>query len=357
MDAGWYPYDAKFHEWGWPNTGTWEVDQARFPGGFRPITDHGRARGVKSIVWFEPERVTNGTWLYTKHPEWLLTNPNEPNGQKLLNLGNKEAWTWLTNHINNMITKEGIDLYRQDFNIDPLVFWRNADATDRQGITEIRYCEGYLAYWDALRKQHPNMLIDSCASGGRRNDIETLRRSVPLLRSDFLIEPTSQQCHTYGIAFWYPFYGTGAGVIDAYNIRSQVCPHFTACFDMRNKDLDYNLALKLINQWKTELAPNYVGDYYPLTAYSLEKNVWMAWQWNRPKEGKGALQVFRRDNAEQDSITLKLRGLNPIANYAIKDLDAGSLGKFTGKELMEKGLTVTLKSKPSAAIIVYSKTK
>ena len=42
---------------GWPNVGTWEVDTKRFPRGLRAITDHAHQKGVKSIVWFEPERV------------------------------------------------------------------------------------------------------------------------------------------------------------------------------------------------------------------------------------------------------------------------------------------------------------
>ena len=54
MDAGWYVH----YGGGWPRTGTWEVDTGRFPRGLRAITDHAHAKGVKSIVWFEPERVT-----------------------------------------------------------------------------------------------------------------------------------------------------------------------------------------------------------------------------------------------------------------------------------------------------------
>ena len=60
--------------------------------------------------------------------------------------------------------------------IESLPFWRANDAPDRQGITEIRHVEGYLAFWDALRARHPGMLIDSCASGGRRDALETIRR-------------------------------------------------------------------------------------------------------------------------------------------------------------------------------------
>ena len=116
MDAGWY-----VNKTGWPNTGTWEVDTKRFPGGLRAITDHARSKGVKGLVWFEPERVTPGTWLYEKHPEWLLGKDGD---QKLLNLGHPEALKWVTEHVDGLLVSQGIDLYRQDFNIDPLSYWR-----------------------------------------------------------------------------------------------------------------------------------------------------------------------------------------------------------------------------------------
>ena len=67
MDAGWYPFAT-----GWWNTGTWFPDPKRFPRGFRPISDEAHAKGVKIIVWFEPERVTRGSWLFEHHPEWLI---------------------------------------------------------------------------------------------------------------------------------------------------------------------------------------------------------------------------------------------------------------------------------------------
>ena len=127
----------------------------------------------------------------------------------LLNLGNADARQWLIEHVDQLLTEQGIDLYRQDFNMDPLDYWRGDDAPDRQGITEIKHVTGYLAYWDELRRRHPNMLIDSCACGGRRNDLETMRRAVPLWRSDYAYEPIGHQCMTYGISLWLPYHGTG----------------------------------------------------------------------------------------------------------------------------------------------------
>ncbi|UCH36645.1 MAG: alpha-galactosidase [Armatimonadota bacterium] len=345
MDAGWY-----INESGWPNTGTWEVDTKRFPRGLRFITDHAHAKGVKSIVWFEPERVTPGTWLYENHPEWLLGRDGET---KLLNLGNPEARQWLTEHVNRLINEQGIDLYRNDFNIDPLGFWRGNDSDDRQGITEIRYVEGFLAYWDELRRRHPDMLIDTCASGGRRNDLETLRRSVPLLRSDCIIEPVAQQLHTYGIAFWIPFYGTGVNSTDPYVFRSQAsCPHLTGCYDMRNREIDYEELRRLYTQWRS-YADCYFGDYYPLTPYDTGNEVWMAWQFDRPESGDGIVQVFRRADSIYESARLRLRGLDPDATYVVTDLDGPGETKATGREIMDPGVLVACSDRPGSAVIMY----
>lgn len=225
-DACWYPYNGDCL-----GTGTWELDQQRFPEGFKPISEWIHARGKKLIVWFEPERVSPGTQWYQEFPEWLLSlKPGDAvfrteqdllqqvfvdheaqrnqicQGDALLDLGNEKARVFLTDFISRVITEQGIDYYRQDFNISPLLFWRAADAPDRQGITENLYVQGYLAFWDELRRRHPRMLIDSCSSGGRRNDLETLRRAVPLLRSDFQPSHTweAQQAQTYGISAWIP---------------------------------------------------------------------------------------------------------------------------------------------------------
>ncbi|MBI5831274.1 MAG: NPCBM/NEW2 domain-containing protein [Armatimonadetes bacterium] len=345
MDAGWYPQTH-----GWPETGTWEVDRKRFPRGFRPITDHGRERGVRSIVWFEPERVAPGTWLYTQHPEWLL---GPDGGEKLLNLGNSAARAWLTDHVDGLLRSEGIDFYRQDFNTDPLGRWRAADGPDRQGLTENLYIQGYLGWWDELRRRHPGMLIDSCASGGRRNDLETMRRAVPLLRSDFIFEPVGQQCHTLGLAPWLPYYGSGYISTDAYDVRSTFCPAINTCWDVRGNDEARFAAMRARTAEWRGLSDLWSGDFYPLLPYSRGNDVWAAWQWHRPELDRGALQVFRRAGSPYETVRLRLQGLDATKRYVLRDVDQGELGTRTGAELAEPGLAVTLDRPAQAAIIHY----
>ncbi|HQG62983.1 MAG TPA: alpha-galactosidase [Bacteroidales bacterium] len=355
-DAGWYPCDGVWHR-----TGTWEMDKSRFPNGFKPIADWIHARGKKLIVWFEPERVGDpNSWLARNHPEWLL-------GGKLLNLGNPEAQQWVIEKIDSIIKGNDIDFYRQDFNMDPLSYWRANDSTDRQGITENFHVQGYLAFWDELKRRNPNMLIDACASGGRRNDLETMRRAVPLLRSDFV--PFShwegQQAQTYGLSRWLPYFGLRVGFPDSsiskYVYRSFLMPFYGIVRALKVQDSSFHGEMayadmkmaKVAEEEFHKVAPMMFGDYYPLTPYSLELDQWMAWQFDNPEQGEGLIQAFRRENCEDSVRTFKLSGLNSKAQYEVTNFDVEEKTIISGKELMGDGLKVEIRTKPGAALISY----
>ncbi len=345
VDAGWYYCNG-----GWPNVGTWEVDLTRYPNGQREFFDYAHTNNMRSLVWYEPERVVGGTWIASNHPEWVLGG----SGGGLLNLGNPDAWNWLVNHVDNLMSTQGVDDYRQDFNMAPLGYWRGNDAADRQGITENKHVTGYLAYWDELRRRHPGALIDSCASGGRRNDLETLRRAVPLWRSDYAYEPIGTQCHTYGISSWMPFSGHGVRTNDVYTFRSNMAPSLVDTRNARDTGHDFSVLADLVAQWRS-VAGNYLGDYYPLTPYSLATNVWVAWQFDRPEFGEGVVQAFRRGTGANSTAVLKLCGLDPAASYVLTNLDDGMPQLKTGQSLMDTGLTVQSSSAPWAVVIKYRK--
>ncbi|MEW6072221.1 MAG: alpha-galactosidase [Planctomycetota bacterium] len=359
MDAGWYVH----HGGGWPRVGTWEVDPTRFPRGLRPVSDHAHRRGLKTLLWFEPERVAAGTWLAESHPEWVLGG----GGGGLLDIGDEGVREWLVEHVDRLLVREGIDIYRQDFNVDPLERWRAADPPDRQGIAEIRHVTGYLAYWDELRRRHPDLLIDSCASGGRRNDLETMRRAVPLWRSDYAYEAIGQQCMTYGLSLWLPchgtgtvatrnapYYGSGATPIEPYAFWSNAAPSLGLGIDVRVASLDYPALRRLVGQWR-EVAPSFYGDFYPLMPWTREDTVWIAWQFDRPEAGAGLVQAFRRPGSIYESARFRLRGLDPAAAYLVADLDAEASERHLGAALMEDGLVIRIASQPGAAVLGYQR--
>ncbi|MBC7327714.1 alpha-galactosidase [bacterium] len=368
IDAGWF-------EGGWPNgVGNWFPRKDGFPEGFHPLTDALKKAGAKGLIlWFEPERVFQGTWIDREHPDWVIRLPGNPNG--LLNLGNKEALAWLTNHISEMIDKDGISVYRQDFNMDPLPYWRSADAPDRQGISEIRHIEGLYKFCDDLLKLHPNLIIDNCASGGRRIDLETISRSVMLWRTDYqYFEPNGQQSHTYGISFYLPTTATSCGYPNAYLFRSamgngmgiwvpwnpsapyeiyrQFLPPL-ADWDP-HKPFPIELAKGLVEEFR--LARDFFyGDYYPLSPYSTSDDDWIAYQFHREDLKGGIVFVFRRQNCQQSDFSLRLRGLKPDAVYEVQ-LSDDNLNKIKrrlrGKKLME-GTIFSIEKAPGSLFVYY----
>lgn len=345
LDAGWYPCETTKQWW---EVGTWEPDPVRWPQGMKPLSDFMHERGIKLILWNEPERVYSGTWMAKNHPDWIYGGA----GGGLLKLGLPECRQWVTDHFDRLITEQGVDVYRQDFNIDPLPYWQKNDAPDRQGITEIRHVEGYYAYWDELLKRHPGLIIDTCASGGRRNNLETLRRSVPILRSDDQMIPLDEQCHTFGISLWVPINGSGVTMSDDYTVRSCMSTIFGIGADVRGK-VDWNAMRRDAKDWR-ELSQAMLGDYYPLTPYSASKADWVAWQWDVPEKGFGMIQAFRREDATADTLAVKLSALKPEASYNVTDVDGSPVRAFTGKQLME-GLEIHLPKRPSAAVLRYAR--
>lgn len=351
VDAGWYPCDSGPYTGGdkWLNTGTWTPDPVRLPNGFREFSDVLHANGKQLILWFEPERVGDpNSWIGFNHPEWLLSPGS---AGKILNEGNPSAFTWLTNHIDSLIKSNGVDWYREDMNgLGPGPTWRANDAGNRQGIAENFYVQGHLAFWDALLAMNPGLRIDSCASGGRRNDLDTMRRAVPLLRSDLAVGPLgattvdAEQGHTFGLSSWLPFAGSVSRTSTKYDYRSYYLPSFVM------PGTDPAARTTAYAEWRRVIPCMLYGDYYPLTSYSLASTAWIAWQFDYPEKTNGVVQAFRRATSPDPMLTIRLQGLDDLRVYSVQDFDKGDLGKYSGRELMTYGLTLQLNQRDSAII-------
>ncbi len=355
LDAGWYTgcgWDKVNGSWD-QNVGNWTVDKERFPNGLKPVADVIHKTGAKFMVWFEPERVRVGSQIDREHPEWLIKIPG--NGNYLFNLGNKDALAWLTDHISNLLKNEGIDNYRQDFNFDPMPYWIANDKPGRIGISEIKHIEGLYAYWDSLQERFPNLLIDNCASGGRRLDLETTSRSAPLWRTDYQYgEPNGYQCHTYGLNFYLPIHGTAIYKTDNYAFRSGLGATAVLNWEVTGRESESILVIqKKIKEYKS-LRPFFYGDYYPLTEArnNTYDDVWLAYQLNRPQQRDGIVIAFRRSENGNQSIHTKLSGLDENLTYELFYEDYGLKIKSKGSELM-KGLDLTIPQKPGSLLIRY----
>jgi alpha-galactosidase len=400
MDAGWYGTDRPVDEFqifgkeDWfLHAGDWRVNEVPHPDGkgLRPISDAAHAHGMKFLLWFEPERAVVGTPLTIQHPDWFIgevTTHFEGNAARplvkfrMFDFGNPVARQYMIDSISDLIDKQGIDVYRQDCNFALAPFWEKNDTTDRQGITQIRYAEGLLEFWDGLRRKHPQLILDIV----QRGDLETISRAVDLSRADYPVSPDADpigaQISTEGLAYWRPHFGTLLQVRpnDTYHFRSGMAPGLAfALFNVAGypnqvgnfipADFPYDWMRKMVAQLKL-VRPYYYGDYYPLlpcsansdcsTDPSKERSAafeWAAWQFNRPEQGDGMVQAFRRDEDDESTKDLRLRGLDPAATYEITNLDTKTPATVSGSGLMQQGVHVEIKEKRGAAIIIYKKVR
>jgi len=363
LDAGWHTgADDYEHGKSWASTcGNWTVDRKRFPNGLNPVSEAAHKYGAKFMVWFEPERVVRGTQWATEHSEWML-DTTWPEGSEestwlLYNLADDSACDWLCKYYGDLIEENGIDYYRQDFNVKPAKYWADADDPARLGMTENKYVTNLYRFWDYLLDRFPGLLIDNCASGGKRLDWETIGRSAPLWRSDYYHynDPDGYQCHTYGLNYFLPVHGTGILLPDKYSFRSSLSSALIYNWKVTDGGTSYVEMQERINEYR-EIKPYYYEDYYPLsgTADLTGRDVWLAYQMHRPSDGTGIIVAFRRSEAADADYTVRLGGLEPAAEYELSDADSGTVLRKTGKELAE-GLVLHLDAPGSSMLIKYER--
>lgn len=361
LDAGWHTGASDYeHGQNWASTtGNWTMDEDRFPDGMKPVSDAAHAAGSKFMLWFEPERVVKGTQWALEHKEWMLDYPQDPSEESsswlLFDLGNDEACDWLCKYYGDMIEANGVDWYRQDCNIKPAGYWAFNDEQGRKGMKEIRHIENLYRFWDYLLDRFPEMVIDNCASGGKRLDWETISRSVPLWRSDYYHydDPDGYQCHTYGLNNFLPVHGTGILLPDKYSFRSSLSSTLIYNWKITEKGVSILEMQERLAEYKS-MRDYCFEDYYPLVGDGdlTGHDVWLAYQLHRPSDQSGIVVAFRREESGEPVCTVHLEGLDPDKTYSLSDADTGLTMLKSGKELSE-GLPLHLDTPKTSLLIKY----
>jgi len=275
LEAGWFEGKVDWNA----GVGNWVPKPEAFPHGLKPLGDEAHRLGMKFIVWFEPERVMPGTRIAKEHPEWVLHSSNNPKAQGLFNLGDPAARAWMTDLLSKCIGDWGIDVLRNDYNLEPAPYWQSADTTDRQGIAEARYVEGLYKMWDDLKARHPGLLIDNCASGGRRLDFELLSRSYPLWQSDtqmdMPLQPAWDQAQNAALSLYLPLHSGCLWPFDPYQFRSMATTGLVIAKDL-SRNVDQIPQVRRMMEESKSLRPLALGDYYPLTEINSSEQNWCA---------------------------------------------------------------------------------
>jgi len=371
VDAAWYGaptgYSPSEHVGDWAlQTGNWAVNTKAHPDDMLEVAKAVRDNDMQFLLWIEPERVISSNPFPQAHPEWFFKMPDDlsENATWLLNLGNPEALAGTIALVSDFIEKFDLGCYRQDFNMDPLGYWQCNDESERVGINEIKHIMGLYQFWDALLERFPHLCIDNCASGGRRIDIETLRRSIPLWRSDYQCtwdcDSETAQTHNAGISWWIPYSGTGTGRIlgDTYRIRSCYSSAMVTTYwgyegweVSEDQPLDW---VRSSNREYKRARPYFSCDYYPLTLPPIDDSNWAASQYDRPAGSDGIVLAFRRPLSPCETARFTLGGVLPGHNYFFEDADTGEVTEISAEELLKNGFVVKLPEKRGSKLYFYT---
>ena len=169
--------------------------------------------GMRFLAWFEPERAMRGTWLEREHADWLLAPSGTPDGAPLSGEGRLSparprqasgprlgAGQYFQGH-----PRVRASPYTGRTSICiPRSSGTPMNRPDKTGLREVRYISGLYEFLDELARRHPGLILDNCASGGRRLDFEMMRRCVALWRSDSCWDdrsfPRNVQAMTHGLS-------------------------------------------------------------------------------------------------------------------------------------------------------------
>lgn len=178
LDDGWFR-GRRSDEAG---LGDWSVDADVWPAGLHPLIDHVRARGLDFGLWVEPEMINLDSDLARNHPDWILKGrsrlPGEWRFQQVLDLQNKDAYAYIHAALDSLLREYDIAYLKWDHNRDLVdVSHQGRPAVHGQTLA-------FYALLDELRRAHPRLEIESCASGGGRVDAEVLLRTDRIWPSD-----------------------------------------------------------------------------------------------------------------------------------------------------------------------------
>lgn len=345
LDDGWFGQRSSDKA----GLGDWVANRDRLPEGIEGLAERISSLGMKFGLWFEPEMVNKDSDLYRAHPDWILQTPERTNShgrfQHVLDFSRKEVVDAIYEMMSKILGNAKISYVKWDMNRSITECFSAALPADRQGEVFHRYILGVYDLYERLTSRFPEILFESCASGGARFDPGILYYAPQGWTSDDT-DAVERLKIQYGTSYCYPVSSMGSHVSVSPNHQlNRETPLYTranvAYFGTFGYELDLN---KLTEEEQKEVKEQIAfmkeyrelfqfGTFYRLSS-PFEKNI-TAWMSVSEDKKTAIVGWYRVLNPVNDSYTrLKLCGLLEDVEYTIE----GQKGTFFGDELMNLGI-------------------
>ena len=186
--------------------GDWVENRRKLPGGIKSIARAVNRMGMKFGLWFEPECVNPDSDLYRAHPDWAISIEGRQltlgRNQLVLDLTRKEVREYIVDSVDKVLCSANIEYVKWDYNRHISDMY--SSSLSQQGEFFHRYILGlYEILGELFHKRHPEILFESCSSGGNRFDLGMLCFSPQIWTSDNT-DPIERLDIQGGIYNFYP---------------------------------------------------------------------------------------------------------------------------------------------------------
>lgn len=348
VDDGWFGQRDSDHL----GLGDWYVNQEKFPNGLKPLIDCVKDLGMDFGIWIEPEMVNENSDLYRAHPDWIYRYATRPvlegRYQYMLDLTNPEVIEYLIGFIDRLLEENDISYIKWDMN---RAMGECASAHwEREEFRSIwvRHVRGFYSIIEELRKRHPQVEFEACASGGGRVDYGCMSRFDEFWTSDNT-DPVDRLAIQEGYSLLYPPKYMRAWITDAADGENRRVPlSFKAHCSMCGA-LGIGMNLNRASEETMEELARYLEEYKGIrdiiqfgTLYRLHsgrKEDLYAVQYNKEKESVLFVFLQIRPRGKYEYI-VKLSGLKEDKVYRL-EVDGKKIQK-SGAYLMYHGLELHL---------------
>lgn len=338
--------------------GDWYVNQDKFPEGLDPLIKEVKDMGMLFGIWVEPEMVNPLSKLYIEHPDWIYhfatRESDTSRGQYVLNMTKTEVKSFVYNMLDDLLSTYEIDYIKWDAN-------RPMSQTDTDRAIWYNHIQAIYDIVKELKKKHPHVLFEACASGGGRIDYGILG-----IFDDFW---TSDNTDAYdrlkiqnSYSYIYPIKGMRAWVTDCPNFLSKRDIPMTfryhsammgtlgiGCNILKFTEEDIALSKQLIAQYKEIRHIVQEGDFYRLE--NTSSNDYHCFQYNKADET--VLFVFLpQTQLGHRGIRVRLRGLEENKVYAFEY--AGEQVCKTGAYLTKHGIDLRLTGDYASKVMKFT---
>lgn len=374
LDDGWfgnkYPRNNDH-----TSLGDWQENAKKLPHGLGYLVKEAESAGIKFGVWLEPEMVSPKSELYEKHPDWVIKLPNRQEyyfrNQLVLDLFNPKVQDFVYEVVNGIMTKNPTLSYIK-WDCNAVIYNAYSATNPNQSNLYVDYVQGLYKVVERLRTKYPTLPMMLCSGGGGRVDYGALRYFTEYWPSDNT-DGMERVFIQWNYSYFFPAIASCNHVTDwgkqSIKFRTDVA--------MMGK-IGYDIVVSKLTEPELQFSQQALKDYE-----RIKPVIWQGDQFRLSSPYASDVASLMYVNEAQDKAIwfsylvknrykagsvapIKLKGLNPVKNYKIQELNVypgtksevnSSTSVYSGNYLMTIGFNPQVDTRRESVMLEVTETK